>query len=245
MNKKQTFIIHLLCLWAWIGASAQVATPAGTIVEENGKQPEEETILYGGDSYTASAPLKMLFEANADEQEGYTYAYEWVIFPADTPESPILRRFEADTEYTFYDSGTFGVQLKVTYTTYDEEGNELALEEESDPITIVISESSLKVPNAFSPNGDGINDVFRVTYKSLVKFNAYVFNRWGKRIYEWNLSNIDDGWDGSHNGKQVKDGVYFIVVQAVGSDGVKYDIKQDINILRGLNENSNNNYTGE
>lgn len=221
----------VLCMWlVQMGVQAQVATPTAKVIEENGSPVEEETVLGGGESYTASAPLKMQFNANAQEQEGHTYAYEWVIFPTDTPESPVLRRFEPDTEYTFYDSGAFGVQLRISYTV-DSTG--VTLEEEFDPMTIVISESSLKVPNAFSPNGDGINDVFRVTYKSLVKFNAYIFNRWGQRIYEWNLSNIDEGWDGKHGGRDVKDGVYFIVIKAKGSDGIDYEIKQDINILRG------------
>ena len=233
MIKKATssLFLLLLCLFPWVEAGAQIANPTGTILEENGTTAEEETVLTSGDSYTASAPLKMLFAANATEGEGVSYAYEWVIYPADTPESPVLRRFEAETEYTFYDSGTFGIQLRITYTP-DSTGVEM--EEEFDPITVVISESSLKVPNAFSPNGDGVNDVFRVTYKSLIKFDAYIFNRWGQRIHHWGLSNIDEGWDGTRNGKPVKDGVYFIVVQAVGSDGIKYDIKQDINILRGL-----------
>lgn len=240
MIRKTTLNALLFCISAFLHLHAQIASPSGTVLEENSSAVEEENTLYAGDSYTASAPLKMRFEANINEQAGYTYAYEWIIYPADKPDSPLLRRFEADTEYTFYDSGTYGVKLHISYS---ESGNDVQMEEEFDPIMIVISESSLKVPNAFSPNGDGINDVFKVTYKSLVKFNAYVFNRWGKRIYEWNLSNIDDGWDGTYNGKQVKDGVYFIVVQAKGSDGINYEIKRDINILRGyLNESSSGSY---
>lgn len=210
--------------------------PTGSVLEENGEVVEDPTILYGGDNYTASAPLKVFFEANVEEKEGYSYAYEWRIFPVDDPSSLILRRFEAETEYTFYDSGSFGIKLYITYSANEED--EDAIEEESDAIIITISESSLSVPNAFSPNGDGINDILKVRYKSLVKFNAYIFNRWGQRLYQWGMDNIDGGWDGTFHGKQVKDGVYFIVVNAVGSDGVKYDIKQDVNILRGYSGES-------
>lgn len=232
MKKKVIFATLSLFLFALTSVSAQVGNPVGRVLEENGGPVEEETLITGGESYTASAPLKVSFEANPNEQEGYTYAYEWVIYPADTPDEPLLRRFEPDTEYTFYDSGTFGVQLKITYTP--EDGSAEPLEEEAEPIVIVISESSLKVPNAFSPNGDGVNDVFHITYQSLVKLEASIFNRWGQRLCQMNLSNIDQGWDGTHGGRDVKDGVYFIVVQAVGSDGIKYEVKQDINILRGL-----------
>ena len=232
MKKKVIFAALSLFLFALTSVCAQVGNPVGRVLEENGGPVEEETLITGGESYTASAPLKVSFEANPNEQEGYTYAYEWVIYPADTPDEPLLRRFEPDTEYTFYDSGTFGVQLKITYTP--EDGSAEPLEEEAEPIVIVISESSLKVPNAFSPNGDGVNDVFHITYQSLVKLEASIFNRWGQRICQMNLSNIDQGWDGTHGGRDVKDGVYFIVVQAVGYDGIKYEVKQDINILRGL-----------
>ena len=102
----------------------------------------------------------------------------------------------------------------------------------SETFTIIVSESELKIPNAFSPNDDGINDIFQVTYKSLVKFEATVFNRWGQKLYHWNLANIDEGWDGTAHGKQVPAGVYYIVVKALGADGVVYNHRGDINILR-------------
>lgn len=243
MKKAIIFATLFLLLAAFADARAQVGNPVGRVLEENGGPVEEETLINGGESYTASAPLKVSFEANPTEQEGYTYAYEWVIYLADNPEEAILRRFEPETEYTFYESGTFGVQLKITYTPDD--GSAEPMEEEAEPIMIVISESSLKVPNAFSPNGDGVNDVYHITFQSLVKLEASIFNRWGQRICRMNLSNIDQGWDGTHGGKNVKDGVYFIVVEAVGSDGIKYNIRRDINILRGqggLNGGGNGGY---
>lgn len=238
--RKITLGLFFAALFVSLTAQAQEASPTATILEENGELVEEPTILSGGDSYTASAPLVVKFQANVEEKEGYTYAYEWSIYPMDTPEAPLLRRYEADTEYTFTASGTFGIRFYITYSTGE---GETELEEEYDPITIVISESSLHVPNAFSPNGDGINDVFKVSYKSLVKFDAYIFNRWGQRLYHWGLSDIDNGWDGTYNGSQVKDGVYFIVVNAVGSDGVKYNVKQDVNILRGYTGSSSGSVT--
>ena len=103
---------------------------------------------------------------------------------------------------------------------------------ESDSFIIRIAESKLEVPNAFSPNGDGVNDVFKVTHKSLIKFNAYIFNRWGQEMYRWGLNNIDVGWDGTSKGKQVPEGVYYIVIEAEGADKVVYRKKGDINVLR-------------
>ena len=105
--------------------------------------------------------------------------------------------------------------------------------------TVVLT-STLIMPNAFSPNNDKINDVYMVkSYQNIVEFHAYIFNRWGQQLYEWGIDQMNDGgWDGTSHGKPVKDGVYFIVVKAKGSDGIKYNIRHDINILRGYESTS-------
>ena len=93
------------------------------------------------------------------------------------------------------------------------------------------------MPNAFSPNGDGINDIYKAKegYQSLVEFHAAIYNRWGQKLYEW--TDPADGWDGKFNGKDVAQGVYFCRVEAKGADGIKYHFKRDVNLLRGYNEN--------
>ena len=49
------------------------------------------------------------------------------------------------------------------------------------------------------------------------------------------------GWDGKVNGKAVKDGVYFLVVSAKGSDGIDYNIKKAINVISGYNNGEEEN----
>jgi gliding motility-associated-like protein len=100
--------------------------------------------------------------------------------------------------------------------------------------------SKLEMPNAFSPNDDGINDVYKANpqkYENIVEFRAMIFNRWGQCLYTWN--DITTGWDGKYKGKPVKDGVYFVRVRAKGGDGKEYDIKKDVNLLRKFNVISN------
>lgn len=106
------------------------------------------------------------------------------------------------------------------------------------PFTVNISESKLELPNAFTPNGDGINDIYRVKdgYQSIVSFKATVFNRWGKKLYSW--SALDGGWDGRSGGSEVPDGAYYLVVEARGADGRNYNVKKVINLLRGFTESS-------
>ncbi|MEA3449219.1 MAG: gliding motility-associated C-terminal domain-containing protein [Bacteroidota bacterium] len=84
----------------------------------------------------------------------------------------------------------------------------------SDAILISLAESDedcIKVPAAFSPNGDGFNDTWQIDHLELYRsVLIQIYNRWGQMLYEagWN----DDFWDGTYNGKPVPTGayVYFI-----------------------------------
>ena len=62
-------------------------------------------------------------------------------------------------------------------------------------------------PNAFSPNGDGWNDVFKPKGSYLENFKLIIYNRWGKTIYE--SEDIIKGWDGKINGSDAAAGVYY------------------------------------
>jgi gliding motility-associated-like protein len=63
----------------------------------------------------------------------------------------------------------------------------------------------LFVPNAFSPNGDGVNDIFRVRGLNIEVQNCKIYNRYGNEIYNGTLEN---GWDGKYNNELVESGVY-------------------------------------
>ena len=167
----------------------------------------------------------MEFRFTAGNEGAGIFRYEWEFAHDVSYQDIFLKRFEEETIYTFQESGTCYIRLWVTDVDTEETV-------EGGTFVIHVTESNLEVPNAFSPNNDGVNDVFLVKHKSLIQFDATVFNRWGKEIYHWGLDNIDRGWDGTSRGKQVPEGVYFIVIKAKGSDGVIYDIKSDINILR-------------
>ena len=111
----------------------------------------------------------------------------------------------------------------------EESGNS----EDDDDVTLT---SILVFPNAFSPNDDRINDTFKPKqYQNIEEFHAYIFNRWGQKLYEWD-NVADDGWDGTYNGKPVKQGTYFILVKARGTDGQNFTIRKDVNLLRGFSE---------
>ena len=79
-----------------------------------------------------------------------------------------------------------------------------------------VAESYLRVPNFFTPGGSCPNAEFRVAYRSLKEFHIWVYNRWGKLVYE--STDPEKGWDGRINGKLAADGAYFYVVRALGTD---------------------------
>lgn len=185
---------------------------------------ENDTLKTGNPSDSESAPITRRFYAYANDPVA-SY-YEWFIYK-DGDETNWLARYqnEKDITYTFTEAGKYKVVLNVA-----SENN--VCSQSPAPIEFEISESSLEIPNFFSPGtSPGYNDEFKVKYKSLVKFKATIFNRWGNKIYEW--TDPEQGWDGKYNGKYVSPGVYFYVIDATGSEGKRYKKGGDINIVRG------------
>jgi gliding motility-associated-like protein len=73
------------------------------------------------------------------------------------------------------------------------------------------------IPNAFTPNQDGINDEFYITNADFQKFSFAVFDRWGNRVYQANDGNFR--WDGKHDGDAVPSGTYVYVMEAISPRG--------------------------
>jgi gliding motility-associated-like protein len=87
-----------------------------------------------------------------------------------------------------------------------------------------------QVPNAFSPNGDGTNNVFNVLGGPYKELDFKVYNNWGELIFESADQAI--GWDGTRNGVEQPVGVYVYTVRAVTLDDEKHSIKGDVTLLR-------------
>ena len=222
MDFRQLFVLFL-CIFAHNCAIADII-PTAVYTDANGEIIETTDAIAD-----AQAPLEVEFRATITNiPDGEQPALEWR-FIREGEQTPFVTRYEESTSYTFSESGTFVVSL---YATFDE----ASAPELLGSIYVTISTSILEMPNAFSPNGDGVNDIYKAksNHRSIIEFHAYIFNRWGQKIYEW-----DDpagGWDGRHNGRDVSDGVYYCLVKARGADGIRYSIKRDVNLLRGYTE---------
>ncbi|PSK86952.1 gliding motility-associated C-terminal domain-containing protein [Taibaiella chishuiensis] len=86
-------------------------------------------------------------------------------------------------------------------------------------------------PNAFSPNGDGLNDEFRIVnfgYQALKEFR--IFNRWGQQVFF--TMNGSKGWDGTYNNNPADAGTYHYLVRIKLEDGTENTVKGDLTLLR-------------
>jgi len=71
--------------------------------------------------------------------------------------------------------------------------------------------NSFTLPNAFTPNGDGKNDIFMVHGKNIKTVDGTIINRWGQKLFKW--SDVNGGWDGkTEQGNEVSAGAYFYII---------------------------------
>lgn len=104
----------------------------------------------------------------------------------------------------------------------------------NDTVTGVITVSEdnvLEIPNVFTPNGDGSNEVFYLTTKGYNDIHMEIFNRWGQRLAV--MDGLKSYWDGkSPNGEKVPDGTYFYLLKATKTDGGEVEKQGFITLIR-------------
>lgn len=212
--------------WNWLQTKeSSVVQPKAILVQTSATQEENdtegtnqmkpETTGLGG-----SAPANILFESYTTEGVLHN---EWQM-SRDADFGNVEYRFsDKNLDYTFTDKGTY-------YVRYIGSNSDGSCDAIGETYTINIGSSDLKCPNAFSPDGDGVNDEWKVAYRSIIEFKCWIFDRNGHQLFYFDSP--DKGWDGTYKGKTVAPGVYFYVVQAKGADGTKYNKKGDINIIK-------------
>lgn len=123
-------------------------------------------------------------------------------------------RILAPTTFTVYGTDTFGCKNTNSVTYQD-----------------LKTCCTLSYPNAFTPNGDNINDKFHVLhYGNLEDFHILIYNRWGVKVFE--TDNPDQGWDGKFGGRTCDMDTYYYLVHAKCYTGYAEDHKGYIVLIR-------------
>jgi gliding motility-associated-like protein len=188
---------------------------------------------FSAEPMSGEAPLTVNFtnlSENADPDQ-----YEWFFYydldkikrDSENTNQPVdsieVIAYDQNPVFTYENTGTYNVKLVAKNvsefqtcvdTTYIEE-------------MIIVDSSFVAVPNVFTPNGDGTNDVFAVKYWSMQSIKISIFNRWGKRIHFWENNDVqgfegtytESVWDGRIGGRYASPGVYYYVVEGMGRDG--------------------------
>jgi gliding motility-associated-like protein len=206
-------------------AIAVKSYPRGTVIEREYKNEKDRSKK---PNIEGSAPLVVEFESRANPLD--IIYYEWFISNVETPNA-YQRYNDVDLRYTFDKTGEYKVKLIVTSNTC----------EYIDSLNVRVLESYIEAPNAFTPNGDLINDEWRVAYKSIESYQCIIQNRWGRTVFKSN--DPGKGWDGTINGRPAPEGTYYYVIVAYGTDKfpethkkagkqMKYKLSGDINLFR-------------
>ncbi|MCC7030674.1 MAG: gliding motility-associated C-terminal domain-containing protein [Chitinophagaceae bacterium] len=102
---------------------------------------------------------------------------------------------------------------------------------QTDSFHIKVLQQDVVLPNAFSPNGDGLNDVFRVTARKYINVQEFkIFNRWGTEIFS--TQDISKGWDGNYKGVAQDPDVYYYLVRVAYPNGKTQFLRGDLTLIR-------------
>lgn len=184
------------------------------------------------DPMQGEAPLTVNF--TNESENGTPGLYEWFFYrnfddikrEGETTQQPIdsimIVAYDQNPVYTYENSGTYKVKLVSKKTSEFFTCVDTAYMEDF----IVVDTSFVAVPNVFTPNGDGVNDLFVVKFWSMQSIKISIFNRWGKRIHFWESSDVrgfDETytatvWDGRLGGRFASPGVYYYIVEGRGRD---------------------------
>ncbi len=160
----------------------------------------------------------------------YEYSSEYTVEFEDSSYSDIIANWWS------FDPVNSDLQLNPTHTflTPGEQEVWLAVEDingcKDTVFKIVTPPFTLYAPNTFTPDGNGMNDVFKFKGMGVKSFSMLIYNRWGELMYQ--SGDIDVGWDGTYKGKLVPSGVYIYRVEATSYKNVGYEKTGNVNVLR-------------
>lgn len=125
-------------------------------------------------------------------------------------------------QHTFMSFGSYNVILTAV--------NEQGCTDTAQAAITVNATLAVFIPNTFTPNGDGVNDYFKVYGSGILTYRLQVFNRWGERVFD--ADGTEPLWDGTFKSKPLNTSTFVYVVDATYVDGSRVRYFGDVNLLR-------------
>ncbi|MBL0341536.1 MAG: gliding motility-associated C-terminal domain-containing protein [Bacteroidetes bacterium] len=198
---------------------ASTTSENNTSVKNSNQQPVEAQQLnneyFSAKAYPTIgyAPLAVDFSLTGDIQKA-----EW-----DFGDGALDSK-TTNLQHIFTKPGVYEVKLK----SYDQKG---VAHLETFKIEVLTDINISNIPNVFTPNQDGSNDVFKFKAENLREIEITIYDKSGKMVSKFN--NPEDGWNGKYNsGQDAMEGTYFYVIFATGIDGQKHQQGGTVTLIR-------------
>ncbi|HKC69920.1 MAG TPA: gliding motility-associated C-terminal domain-containing protein [Bacteroidia bacterium] len=174
---------------------------------------QSATAMYTTSGITLGVPQTISFtNTSTNAPNGYVWNF-----------SDNLTSIQTNPTHTFATANVYTVTL-IAY------GSHGCNDTVSSPL-IISDTSGLTMPNVFTPNGDGINDVFAPNAHGLKTLDCTIYDRWGAKIIDMDI-NLQY-WDGyTTSGEDCAAGTYFYVVKATDLNGKSYNLKGFLQLIR-------------
>jgi gliding motility-associated-like protein len=142
--------------------------------------------------------------------------------------------------YTWQPGGMTGDSVSVTpliTTTYTVTGMDANGCENASAVVVTVltdcpkAEPIIKIPNAFTPNADGLNDIFRIEVSANFTLTSLrIYNRWGEELFQ--TTDISQGWDGTYKGSEQGLGTFVYVVRGEDVGGKSLVVRGNVTLVR-------------
>ncbi len=172
--------------------------------------------IYSADTYSGEGQLKPVFDNTSQNATKYTWLFGDSLNSNSKDKNP---------DFTFIRPGVYKVKLIAQ--------NDYGCKDSITKEFTVLPAGKLYIPNAFTPNGDMFNEVFKFVYpeSAYKKVEMTIYNRWGGFIYETSMPG-GKWWDGTFEGTPCSVDVYFYVAKAIKINGEVNDYHGTITLLR-------------
>jgi gliding motility-associated-like protein len=171
-----------------------------------------------GFSFTPEEPNLNINTVNFIDESKDAFAYLWLFDSLDISLSP-------NPSFTFRDTGLFDIKQIVIH--------ESGCSDTASTLIYIRPIVSLFMPNAFTPNQDGLNDIFipKGRFVGLTNYSFAVWNRWGDRIFY--TEDINSGWNGrrDNTGQNAPPGVYVYTIEYIDTFNKPQSLKGNCTLL--------------